>query len=324
MRKMVTVALIFGLIALEVPNAQSRVQFGAVVSPDTVRIGDEIRVVIRIRTPRGASVETPLELTSYDRVDTITSPRLEETSSEDESFIEQRITYLLRAWDVGSIVLPLRDATVSMDGETQVVPLSDLSVFVASVLPEPGFDSVIQPKPARPKIDTVGINWWLVLLILAVLSALALIARWLKKRKQEEDMDASSWAISELDAISALKLMDSGAYNEHVVRIGEVIRTYLLRSLPVLNHSLTSEELTSRISHYFSEFRPLATIQLFNNADTAKFSRDGIGRDTAEVMDQHARDVIRQIEELRAKEAAATVAGKPLHDGTDKFHGAAV
>lgn len=322
MWKMLRVALLFGLIALEVPGAQSRVQFGAVVSPDTVRIGDEIRVVIRIRTPSGASIETPLELASYGRVDTITAPWIEETSSEDESFIEQRITYLLRAWDVGSIVLPLRDATVSMDGETQVVPLSDLSVFVASVLPQPGVDSVVQPKPARPKIDSWGINWWVVLLILAVIIVLALIARWLLKRRQEGEMDVAVWAIRELDSISGLRLMDSGAYNEHAIRIGTVIRTYLLRSLPVLTHSLTSQELTSRISHYFSEFRPLATIQLFNNADTAKFSRDGIERDTAAVMDQHARDVIRQIEELRAKEAEAIAAGKLLHDGTDKSHGA--
>src|SRR5450432_4781806 len=122
------------------------VKAGVAVSPDSVRIGDPFRVTVRVRVPRGATIEFPRATDSTSTVQSL-DPALVR-SSADTSPVEQYADYRVAAWDIGAQSIKLGDIVVRLNGQTRRVPVIGGTVFVKSLLPA---DTTLRvPKPLRP------------------------------------------------------------------------------------------------------------------------------------------------------------------------------
>ena len=89
---------------------------GVVVLPETVTVGQPFRVVVRVRAPRGSTIDFPqapdsgTAVEALDPVDVVPSP--------DTTVTEQTATYRLAAWDVGARALRFADVVVR-DGDEE-------------------------------------------------------------------------------------------------------------------------------------------------------------------------------------------------------------
>ena len=121
------------LLLLQSTAPEARIQRGVVVRPDTVTVGDPFVVAVRIRAPRGATIEFPSVPDSGGAVEAIDP--LQVTTSADSTAFEQTAYYRLAAWDIGRRSIPLEEVLVKSGAITRRVSLADLAVFVRSVLP---------------------------------------------------------------------------------------------------------------------------------------------------------------------------------------------
>ncbi|MFW6078425.1 MAG: hypothetical protein ACODAE_02310 [Gemmatimonadota bacterium] len=129
-------------------------QARAVVSPDTVSVGDVFRVAVRIDVPADAVVRFEDTLAVADDAGDLENAepvrRFEETGADDGRSVTA--VYRLSAWRPGTIELP--DAVVTIrgsDGPERTIAAPLPAVHVLSVLPAD--TAGVEPREAK---DVVG------------------------------------------------------------------------------------------------------------------------------------------------------------------------
>jgi hypothetical protein len=274
------------------------VQLGVTVSKDTVTVGQRFIAVLRVRAPRGATIEFPTTtdsasanaLTGMELIGKPVVATLPDSTSQTMS-----AAYRLAAWDIGLQRLALTDIVVRYSGQVGYVSLAARGVFVKSVLPE---DSALRvPKPARPVMGITGFNWRPLLLALLLLAALLGIWRiwiWYRNRRNAP-LDPYDEAQQEFARIEAMRLVDAGEGEQHATLMSDVMREYLARRIPEIERSHTSSELVAASGRIHSAASGLG--ELLWRTDLIKFARIGLAPDEATSLGATARSIVENVED---------------------------
>lgn len=276
-------------------RATSSVALGVAIVPETVTVGDPFRLVVRVRAPRGSTVEFPVAPDSGTGVEPLDPVVV--VPSPDSSVVEQTATYRLAAWDVGALAIRLGEVVVTGAAGEQRIPPGRLRVQVASVLPADSTQRA--PRPARALFEFGPPWWWWALVALAGLGVLALLW-WLWRRRRAVDAvpyrSPREAAEAEFDRIDALALVASGERGLHVALVVEVVRAYLARVLPGALPSLTTTELVHALR---GDGRlPLTRLaRLLQDADLVKFAAAPIDASRAEQAGREARALVDAVDQ---------------------------
>ena len=283
-----------------VPQASIPVQLGLNVSSDTVTVGQRFIAVIRVRAPRGATIEFPTtsdsaSLAKATATQLIGKPAFDSTA-QDSTSVTKSAAYRLVAWDVGPQPLGLPDVVVRYNGQTGYVSVADRGVFVRSVLPE---DSALRvPKPPRPAITVEPFDWRPILYALAAIAAALLAWRlwvWFKQRAGRP-LEPFAHAEREFARIEAMHLIDKGEGERHVALMSDVLREYLAARVPEIERSHTSSELLAAGGRIHSRATGLG--ELLWRTDLVKFAGTGVGAEEARAHGGSARQIVRSVEEF--------------------------
>lgn len=304
-RAVVIATLLAVRLGAQETTESARVQYGVRVLPETVTVGDPLRIVVRVRAPVGAEIAFPADPDTTGALHP-RDPRTVRTA-RDTAALDQTATYTLSAWDVDSQFVRLTDVVVRIDGVERRIPLGRFGVYVRSVLPADTAQRV--PKPPRPLIEPRIWPWWLLALIAAAIVALLLLAWWWRRRKRRALIvpidDPYARAQHEFARIDALKLPEAGEPGRHVALAVDVVRDYLAARLPGPSRSHTTTELilTLRGSHAVPRER---LAHLLAEADLVKFARSPVSRDHAYELSRESTALVDEVERRhQAEEAAA-------------------
>lgn len=299
------------------PANPPRIQAGSLVRPDTVEIGDPFVFVVSVAVPSSARVEWASITDSAATVAMKGAVRIIDEGTK-LGVHRERAEYTLTAWNVGSLLLDVPDATVRLGNSTTKVPLGAARVFVRSVLPADTTQRV--PKPARDLFEREvpwWQRWWPALLVLAALAALWWYIRRRKRRVPdralEPPLDAYVRAVLEFERLERMQLAEAGESGRAIALATDVLRMYLAERNPNAVLSLTSAELMlvaledDRVPHD-------RLLSLLADVDGVKFAARVVTPTRARELVTETRAVVAAIEEVvkarRAAEAAARQAAE--------------
>ena len=294
-------------LALLAPG-DSSVMLGVRVTPDTVTIGAPFQVLVRVRAPRGARIEFSLGPDSNGTVQALDTRRV--TDSPDSTGTEAMATYRLAAWDVGAQQIVIPDAVVRLPSlALRPVPIGPLTVFVRPVLPATKDSARRTPKPARPILAPVEPWWWRWAVAGGALFFLVLLLWWLARRARRPlgmaARDPYQEALTELDRIERLGLVDAGERGRYVALVTQVLRDYLAGRIASASLSLTTLELIDALR---ADARvPLDRLRnVLEESDQVKFARAKVSAERAVQVASDARQVVEETDTaVRGSEAAA-------------------
>jgi hypothetical protein len=285
-------------LLLQAGTAQIPVQLGVSVTADSVTVGERFIAILRVRAPKGATIDFPKAVDSASAnsitgMELIGKPAIE--TLPDTSGLMMSAAYRLAAWDTGAQRIALTDIVVHYNGQTGYVHVSDRGIFVKSVLPDDSAQRV--PKPLRPAITISPFNWLPWIIALAALVAAGLIWRlwiWYKNRKSAP-VDPFTRAQREFDRIEALNLIQSGDPERHAALMSDVMRDYLAARVPEIERSHTSSELLAAGARVHAVAKQLG--ELLWRADLVKFARADISPDDADKLGKSSREVVQSVED---------------------------
>ena len=278
-------------------NAEIPAQLGVTISPDTVTVGQQFIVVIRVRAPRGATVTLPATsdsayASSPTSTQLIGKPEMQPV--EDSAGTTVSGAYRFAAWDVGPQRLGLPDIMITLGSDTGYVSLIDRTVFVRSVLPA---DSTLRkPKPARPLIELRPFDWRPLLIAALILAAGLLLWRlWIwYRRRREAALDPYTAAQREFARIESMGLITSGEPERHAALMSDVLRDYLAARVEEMDRSQTSSELLLNAGSIYTSAPGLG--ELLWRADLIKFAKNTIGPDESDKIGATAKSIVRTVE----------------------------
>ena len=286
------------------------VQAGSSVSRDTVMVGDVLQLVVRVRAPRGATVNFPLAVDTLGAVQSLEPPTVRDGSDTLDA-TDRVATYRLAAWDVGMQAIRLGPVLVQTDDDERSVQLTLPSVFVRSVLPA---DSALRiPKPARPLLPVrAPIPWWWWLLAALAVIAIGLGIWWYRRRNRALPPPGDPYgdAEHEFDRIEKLRLVDAGESGRHAALMTDVMRRYFTERLEHASLALTSVELLAAVrGEPGVSYDRLQ--RLLHEVDLIKFGRATVTPAGARALGSEARELVRaEHQHAVAVQAAAEAASK--------------
>ncbi len=279
------------------------VQAGITLEKDTVAVGDVVRLTLRVRAPRGATISFPAAVDSLGPVQALEAPVVRD-GSDSATAADRVATYRLAAWDIGVQQIKLGDVLVETDAGERRLTLSLPSLFVKSVLPA---DTALRvPKPARALIvpPTVIPWWWWLLAALAV-AIIGLLVWWLWRRRARAAAGGDPYveAMAAFERVERLQLIDAGEPGKHATLMSDVVRRYLSGRLPDVSLALTSSELLN-VARGAPTIPQESLKTLLDSIDPIKFARAPLDGARARALGDAARTLVRE-EHRRAEDLAA-------------------
>jgi hypothetical protein len=299
--------------AIAVAQAPSRipVQAGAVVDRDSVTVGDVVTLRVRVRAPRGATVNFPSAVDSLGPVQSLEPPTVRD-GSDTLDYTDRVASYRLAAWDVGTLPIRLGEVLVQTDDDERRVQLTLPSLIVRSVLPA---DTALRvPKPARPLLPVrAPIPWWWWLVAALAIIAIGLGIWWWRRRRAgalPPPGDPYGDAEHEFDRIEKLRLVDAGEAGRHAALMTDVLRRYLAARIQDASLALTSGELLAAVRG--APGVPHERLQrLFATVDRIKFAAAPVSPAEARALGSEARDIVRaEHQHALAVQAASEAASR--------------
>ena len=269
------------------------VQMGYRVSPDTVLIGQQFSLFIKVHAPTGVRFEFPAG------PDTTTQNGILPVELRGEKLVTMLADtavalYHLTAWDVGVQPLRFPDVRVTFAGQERRLPLGSALVFVKSVLPAD--TSLRVPKPPRPIIVLPVFNWllWLAILAAAIVAGLLWWAWRHYRNRPKPPVDPYAHAQQEFARIEQRRLLEDGNYAEYYARMVDVVRAYLAARVPGVRRSNTSSELLRTMKPRDGVEAELP--RLLERADLVKFARAGVSLEEAREAGLVLRAIVDHVE----------------------------
>ena len=284
-------------------QAQIPVQAGVTIERDTVTIGDVVRLLVRVRAPRGATISFPAAVDSLGPVQSLEPPTVRD-GADSASATDRIATYRLAAWDIGNQPIKLGDVLVQTDDGERRVALALPPLFVRSVLPA---DTTLRiPKPARPLLAIrapVPWWWWALAALAAVL--VGLLAWWTVRRRRaiggptgDPFLDANA----SFARVERLRLIDAGEPGRHAALMTDVVRRYLAERLAFVSLAQTSGELLAAVRG--APTVPGDTLRgLLEAVEPVKFANAPLAAERARAMGEEAKAIVRD-EHQRAQALA--------------------
>lgn len=285
--------------SLVLAQANSNVQQGVLVRPDTVTIGDPFRVSVRIRAPLGSKLTFPVAPDSgaVEGIDPV-----QVAASTDTAFVEETASWRVAAWDTGQLMIRFADITMEREGVSRRVRIRALSVFVRSVLPA---DTALHVPKAARALYTFGPPWWWWLLVALAAIAVGTLVWWLwRRRRRRVAIVADPFALAEeeFSRVEALGLVAAGERGRHVALMVEVLREYLARQVEGADASFTTTELLTALRND-PRVPGNRLAALLSEADLVKFARRRLSPEQAAALGTDARSVATAVHEAVEAEA---------------------
>jgi hypothetical protein len=266
---------------------------GFKVNPDTVLIGQQFNLFIKVHAPPGVRFEFPTG------PDTTTQNGMRPIELRGEKLVTMLVDtavalYHLTAWDIGAQPLRIPDVRITFAGQERRLSLTGAVVFVKSVLPA---DTALRvPKPARPLIVLPVFNWllWLALVAAAIVAALLWWAWRRYRNRPKAPVDPYARAQQEFARIEQLRLLEDGEYGEYYARTIDVVREYLAARVPGVRRSDTSTELLRTMQPRDGIEAELP--RLLDRGDLVKFARADVPLEEARQAGFALRAIVDHVE----------------------------
>ena len=279
--------------SLQARPAELPVQMGYRVSPDTVLIGQQFNLFIKVHAPTGVRFEFPTG------PDTTTQNGIRPVELRGEKLVTMLADtavalYHLTAWDIGVQPLRFPDVRITFAGQERRLPLAGALVFVKSVLPAD--TSLRVPKPPRPVIVLPVFNWllWLALLAAAIVAGLLWWAWRRYRNRPKPPVDPYAHAQQEFARIEQRRLLEDGNYAEYYARMLDVAREYLAARVPGVRRSNTSSELLRTMQPRDGVEADLP--RLLERGDLVKFARASVPLEEAREAGLALRNIVDHVE----------------------------
>jgi hypothetical protein len=283
------------------------VQAGATLDRDSVTVGDVVRLTVRVRGPRNATINFPAAVDSLGPVQSL-EPPVVRNGADTLDAADRIAVYRLSPWDVGNLQIRLGDVLVQTDDDERRVTLPLPTLFVRSVLPA---DTALRiPKPARPLLEPrLPAPWWWWALAAAVVALGVWLWWWLRRRRGALAMTGDPFADAEaaFDRLERLRLVDAGEPGRHAALMTDVARRYLAARFPQASLANTSRELQDAL-------RGIPTVphdrlgRLLAGVDPIKFAAAPVSATDARTLGAEARAIVRAEHEQAQALAAAAAA----------------
>jgi hypothetical protein len=283
------------------------VQAGATLDRDSVTVGDVVRLTVRVRAPRNATINFPAAVDSLGPVQSLEPPTVRDGADTLDA-ADRIAVYRLAPWDVGKLQIRLGDVLVQTDDDERRVTLPLPTLFVRSVLPA---DTALRvPKPARALLEPrAPTPWWWWAIAAAVVATVLGLWWWLRRRRAGPGRTGDPFADAEaaFDRLERLRLVDAGEAGRHAALMTDVARRYLAARFPQASLANTSRELQEAL-------RGVSTVphdrlaRLLAAVDPIKFAAAPVTPNDARTLGAEARGIVRAEHEQALKVAAAAAA----------------
>jgi hypothetical protein len=245
------------------------------ISRDTVRVGDPVRVILRIdNVPAGTEIVLPDSLATLDDVENAGRLRTQRDTVPGGG-VRMTAAYPVILWRPGQTALPIVPMILRTGATERTMQVQLPTINVVSVLPAD--TTGIEAKPPK---DVWGANrvWWpWILAAVLLLLAIAALIWWYRRRRKTQVVvpeipfiDPRERALEQLREVRAAQLVAHGNFKQHYVRLSEVLRVYAMSVESDWSTDLTTEELAPRLKRR-PDSAPL--LKLLRSADSVKFAR---------------------------------------------------
>jgi hypothetical protein len=289
------------------------VQAGATLDRDSVAVGDVVRLTVRVRGPRNATINFPAAVDSLGPVQSLEPPVVRDGADTLDA-ADRIAVYRLAPWDVGKLQIRLGDVLVQTDDDERHVALPLPTLFVRSVLPADSAQRI--PKPARPLLEPRAPWpwwWWLAAALAALVIGLGI---WWWRRRHREALGPTGDPYADAEAafqrIERMRLVDAGEPGRHAALMSDVARRYLAGRFAHASLANTSGELLAALRG--TPTVPHDRLQrLFASVDPIKFANAAVSGTESKALGAEARAIVRaeheQAETLAAAAEATTARG---------------
>ena len=288
--------------------ARIPVQAGATLDHDSVTVGDVVRLTVRVRGPRNATINFPAAVDSLGPVQSLEPPVVRDgTDTLDAA--DRIAVYRLAPWDVGRLQIRLGDVLVQTDDDERRVALPLPTLFVRSVLPADTAQRI--PKPARALLEPrAPWPWWWWIAALVAAAVIGILVWWWRRRRRDAlgpTGDPYADAEGAFQRIERMRLVDAGEPGRHATLMTDVARRYLAGRFTHASLANTSRELlmalrgTPTVPHDRLE-------RLLVSVDSIKFANAAVSATEAKTLGDEARAIVRSEHEQAERTAAAAAA----------------
>ncbi|QHI70102.1 hypothetical protein [Tichowtungia aerotolerans] len=237
----------------------------AVLSKETIHVGDVITLTMTARHAPGSTVQFP---TLGNRKEIVVRGRATETSTPAEGVLETEEIVRLTSLRTGNWLITTNVAVCTFsDGTQKLQKLPQLTLNVESTL---NSENAGKLSDIKGPVKNLKMILWVILLIIAAALVAGLITLWFVKRPKA--LAAAAPAIPPhivaRDSLAALK-NEEWVPEPFFVKLSLILRTYLEGRFDQNAPECTTEELTQKLPHEHKKF--LATV--FEQSDLVKFAR---------------------------------------------------
>jgi hypothetical protein len=266
-----------------------------------------VRLTVRVRGPRNATINFPTALDSLGPVQSL-EPPVVRNGADTLDAADRIAVYRLSPWDVGRLQIRLGEVLVQTDDDERRVTLPLPTLFVRSVLPA---DTALRvPKPARALLEPrAPWPWWWWALAAAIVATGLGLWWWWRRRRAGGTATGDPFADAEaaFERLERLRLVDAGEAGRHAALMADVARRYLAARFPHASLANTSRELQEAL-------RGMPTVphdrlaRLFAAVDPIKFAAAPVTPNEARTLGAEARGIVRAEHEQAQAVAAAAAA----------------
>lgn len=222
------------------------VLFTATADTNRILIGDQINVTLKAEIPKNTKFAWPVYTDTIAGLELVESSKVDSSTSGENLVLTQRL--IITSFDSGYVAFP-----------PMVLQVGDKSVSSPAIAIEVGMP---QLNAEQDLYDIKGpldapFNWMLVVLIwlaaLVLASAVVIVVKWLKKRKNqlkltpEQKLTPYEFALWQIQEIEKEQLWQAGKIKEYYSRSTDVLRLYMERQLGINAMESTADEVIEKI-----------------------------------------------------------------------------
>jgi hypothetical protein len=298
----IILSIFFSGISLNFGWCGDAIRLESRLDRDTAAIGDNIRYILTVTTPKSAVVIFP----EYgdDRIGDFEISRngLNEIGGDGEVMVER--WYLLQGFETGEFTLPGAVVTVRVNEEEEVLESPPLGISIESVLkPSEGERDI---RPIKPPVSLPVSYTWIFYLIGGIVLLVAVVLFLVKKvfRRREKIIPvppprpAHEIAYEQLNKIKDEDLPARGMIKEYYSRVSDASRHYLENRFGLRAPERTTEEFLYDMASTDHLKVPQQDLvgEFLSECDLVKFARYG---PTENEIDRVYSAAVRLVDETR-------------------------